>query len=197
MHWTIGKQETIEQSHLTFEYIETLWLTKCISKMLMILVLQFQSRHRVGWCQDPRLPFPQVTIMSRDISITLNILTILVRIRFRVVVMMLNILVLIMSRYIVVVLNIFTILVKIMIMLRFSFSFWLCQYILFWFWIFWFPWSQIVAIINCISLGHPQKKIDSHNITHHLKCIENIKSWENKCIAYMMYKLSCPGMSAG
>ena len=79
----------------------------------MILVLQFQSRHRVGWCQDPRLPFPQVTIMSRDISITLNILTILVRIRFRVVVMMLNILVLIMSRYIVVVLNIFTILVKI------------------------------------------------------------------------------------
>ena len=59
--------------------------------------------------------------MSRDISITLNIWTILVRIRFRVVVMMLNILVLIMSRYIVVVLNIFTILVKIMIMLRFSF----------------------------------------------------------------------------
>ena len=61
--------------------------------------------------------------MSRDISITLNILTILVRISFRAVVMMLNILVLIMSRYIVVVLNIFTNLVKIMIMLRFSFSF--------------------------------------------------------------------------
>ena len=55
---------------------------------------------------------------------------------------------------------------------------------MFWFWIFWFPWSQIVAIINFISLGHPQKKIDFHYITHHLKCIENIKSWENKCIAY-------------
>ena len=58
--------------------------------------------------------------MSRDITTKLNIL---VSVSSRVGFMMLNILVLIMSRYIVVVLNIFTILVKIMIMLRFSFSF--------------------------------------------------------------------------